>query len=87
MTAPNLYLADFEPVVLEIVERTNQPHSHIVIPNEVRLNGHKLLQTDDEPVIVHEVSSAGQDLLRVTVTLIARRVTFDTAPKEEEPSA
>jgi hypothetical protein len=78
-------LADFEPVVLEIIERTSQPHSHTIVPNEVRLNGCRLLTTDKDPVIVHEVSSAGMELVRVTLTLLARRVTFDTAPKEEKP--
>ena len=78
-------LADFEPVVVEVYERTNTPHSHTVVPNEVRLNGRRLLTTEDEPVMIREVVANGQELLYVTISLLARRIVFDSAPKEAKP--
>ena len=64
---------------IEIVEKTKSPDAHpqVIVPNEVRINGIPLLAAD-EPIRVHEVSTSAHDLVRVTLTLIARRVEFKT---------
>lgn len=48
----------------------------VIVPNEVRINGQPLLVSADEPVIVHEISSHGNDVVRATLTRLARRVTY-----------
>ena len=67
--------ATAQGAVIEIVERvkTKDPNG-VVVPNEVRINGQALLCSADEPVVVHEVSTLGDDLVYVTLTLIAKRV-------------
>src|SRR3569832_247861 len=66
--------------IIEIVEKgatTDETTSGSVIaPNEIRINGQPLLASADDPVVVHEIKSNGGDLVRVTLTLFARRVTF-----------
>ncbi|MGZ6852465.1 MAG: hypothetical protein ACXVGC_00120 [Mycobacteriaceae bacterium] len=63
--------------LVEIVEkRKSEDPIGIVVPNEVRLNGEPLLCSSDYPVVVHEVSTLGNDAVYVTLTLIARRVEF-----------
>jgi hypothetical protein len=71
---------DVEGVVVEVIERTDDPHPDVILPNEIRINGRPVLAPTDEPVIVHEVSSTAQDLVRVTLTLYAKRVTFSAEP-------
>jgi len=48
----------------------------VIVPNDIRINGQSLLAPDDTPVIVHEVSSRGDEAVRVTLTLYARRVSY-----------
>ena len=67
--------------VIEIIERTDDPDPLVIVPNEVRINGQKLLTAEGYPVTVHEVSTKARELVLVTLTLIARRVTFDSEPK------
>jgi hypothetical protein len=66
--------------VIEIIERgrstTDSGGGSVVTPNEVRINGQPLFASADHPVVVHEINSSGDDVVRVTLTLIARRVTI-----------
>lgn len=72
-----------EDAVIEIVERRHgKPNGSVgdelVVPTEVRINGTTLLTPTDHPVKVHEmaVSPSGKDMVLVTLTLIAKRVTI-----------
>jgi hypothetical protein len=66
--------------VIEIIERgkttDDTTGGSVIVPNEVRINGHSLLTSAEEPVIVHEMSTRADDLVRVTLTLFARRVSI-----------
>jgi len=66
--------------VIEIIERTDNPDPKYIVPTEVRINGQVLLASADDPVIVHEVSTRGDELVRVTLTLFAKRVTYGHEP-------
>lgn len=70
--------------LIEIIERTNDPDPKVILPNEVRINGVPLLAPRDEPVIVHEMSTSAEDVVRVTLTLFARRVVIGAEPKDGE---
>lgn len=74
---------DVEGVVVEVIERTDDPRSDLIIPNEVRINGRPVLAPADRPVVVHEVSASARDVVLVTLTLFAKRVTFGTEPKAD----
>lgn len=66
--------------VVEIIEKGPALHKdevEILVPNEVRINGQQLLCSSDDPVIVHEVSTGGDEAVRVTLTLFAKRVRYD----------
>jgi hypothetical protein len=78
-------MSEFDPVVLEIIERTKSPADHTLVPNEIRLNGRPLLGSADEPVVIERVSSAGEDLVIATIKLICRRVVFDAEQIDPEP--
>jgi len=69
-----------EGAIVEIIERTDDPDPMVLVPNEVRIQGHKLLASADHPVTVHEVSTIGRDIVYVTLTLLAKRVTFTSEP-------
>ncbi|MEU8334796.1 hypothetical protein [Micromonospora tulbaghiae] len=75
--------------VIEIVERravpSNPDHSYadIIVPNEIRINGQRLLMPADAPVRVHEVEFRERDAVLVTLTVFAKRVVFAA----EEPEA
>lgn len=72
-----------EASVIEIVEKSpGEPAHGVILPNEVRLNGVPLLLAD-EPIVVHEMQIPSRDLVRVTLTLIAKRV----AIHHESPDA
>lgn len=65
--------------VIEIIEKGRSTGDatigdSIITPNDVRINGQSLLASADDPVIVHQISTAGDELVRVTLTLFARRV-------------
>jgi hypothetical protein len=70
-----------EGAIVEIIERTDIPDPSVIVPNEVRINGASLYASADDPVVVHEVSSSAQDVVRVTLTLLAKRVTIGAQPK------
>ena len=65
---------------IEIIEHVvNHPDGYIasdevIIPNDVRINGQSLYCDADSPVVVHEVSTSPKSLVRVTLTLLAKRV-------------
>ncbi|MFE0225204.1 hypothetical protein ACFU9O_02350 [Streptomyces albidoflavus] len=66
--------------VIEIIEKGaatgDEPGRSVIVPNDVRINGQSLLASADDPVIVHEMSTRGDELVRVTLTLFARRVSI-----------
>lgn len=64
--------------VIEIIERgarTDGKHGTetVIVPDDVRINGQSIL-CSDEPVIVHEIDLSSLDAVRVTLTVLARRV-------------
>ncbi|MFE0470491.1 hypothetical protein ACFW2V_02595 [Streptomyces sp. NPDC058947] len=69
-----------QAAVIEIVERgrstTDTAGGSVIIPNDVRINGQSLLVPRDCPVIVHEIKTDPDEVLNVTLTLFARRVTI-----------
>ncbi|MGY1579156.1 hypothetical protein [Streptomyces sp. MN13] len=74
--------------IIEIIEKgattsDETAGSSIIVPNDVRINGQSLLTSADDPVIVHEVSTRADECVRVTLTLLARRVSFRA---ENDPS-
>jgi hypothetical protein len=67
--------------VIEIIEKGRATSNatagdSVIVPNDVRINGQSLLTSADDPVIVHEVSTRADDCVRVTLTLLARRVSI-----------
>lgn len=64
-----------EAAFIEIVERHTGPEFSIGVikPNEVRINGTPLL-LGKEGVTVHEIDMPDKDVVKVTLTLLARRV-------------
>lgn len=70
-----------EACTIEIVERTNDPDPLAILPNEIRINGRPVLAPNDEPVEVHGISVSGEDVVKVTLTLYAKRVTIAAEPK------
>lgn len=76
--------------VIEIIERRNTPSnpdyvsSDIICPNEVRINGQALLMPADQPIKVHEMEIPAQDLVLVTLTLFAKRITVAAEEPSEE---
>ncbi|MFC3736514.1 hypothetical protein ACFOS3_05480 [Paractinoplanes deccanensis] len=72
-------VAEARAVDIEIVERRRQAGddslgASITVPNEVRINGRSVLVAD-EPIVIDDLSS--RSTVRVTLTLIARRVLID----------
>ncbi|WP_328336748.1 hypothetical protein [Streptomyces violaceus] len=69
-----------QAAIIEIVERgrstTDTPGGSVIIPNNVRINGQSLLVPRDYPVIVHEIKTDPDEILNVTLTLFARRITI-----------
>ena len=74
-----------EACVIEIIERTDDPDPRVILPNEIRINGTPVLAPHDEPVEVHGVSVSSGDVVKVTLTLYAKRVTI-AAESKESPS-
>ena len=70
--------------IIEIIEQTDDPDPKVIIPTEIRINGARVLAPADDPVIVHEVSTASGEAVKVTLTLYARRVTYGFEPKGSE---
>jgi hypothetical protein len=74
--------------IIEIIEKgattsDESPGQSIVVPNDVRINGQSLLASADDPVIVHEVTTRADECVRVTLTLLARRVSIRA---EDDPA-
>lgn len=70
-----------DAALIEIVERgpgAGSAHG-VIIPNEVRVNGVPLLCSED-PIVVHETEISSSDAVRVTLTLLARRVVIGSEP-------
>lgn len=67
--------------VIEIVERTNDPDPKVIVPNEIRINGTPVLAPADHPVEVHGITM-GMDVVQVTLTLFAKRITV--APESKD---
>lgn len=66
-----------EGAVIEIMEKCRSGESQsVIIPNEIRINGTPVAAPADHPVVVHEISMNGGDLVQVTLTLFAKRVTI-----------
>lgn len=67
--------------VIEIIEKgratsDDRLGDSIIIPNDIRINGQSLLTSAEDPVVVHEISARGDEPVRVTLTLFARRVSI-----------
>ena len=62
---------------IEIIERSTAEDPEVIIPNEVRINGQSLYCSADDPITVHEVSTLGDHVVRVTLTLLAKRVVIE----------
>ncbi|MFF0736891.1 hypothetical protein ACFYVK_35420 [Streptomyces chartreusis] len=66
--------------VIEIVEKGRATDGtlggSVILPNDIRINGQSLAAPADRPIVVHEISTEPDDLVCVTLTLIARRVTI-----------
>lgn len=78
-----------EPVYLEVVERVPGAQTQddadawtkgFVRPNAVRLNGQPLAVPRGEQIAVERIEVDGEDLLKVTLTLFARRVILGAEP-------
>lgn len=74
--------AFIEPAYIEIVEKYRGNEPIALVPNEVRINGQPLCVSAEHPIKVHEIALAGEDLVVVTLTLIARRVEIKAEPEE-----
>jgi hypothetical protein len=73
-----------DAAIIEIIERTDSPDPKVILPNEIRINGLPVLAPADDPVIVHEMSISSVDVVKVTLTLYAKRVTVAAEPKDGE---
>jgi len=67
--------------IIEIIEKGRATSDatigeSVIAPNDIRINGQSLLASADDPVILHEVSTRADQLVRVTLTLLARRVSI-----------
>lgn len=73
---------------IEIVERTKDTKRDgaysPVVPNEIRINGKRVLAPADNPVIVHSVEVDGHEPVKVTLTLYARIVSVRHETVEDE---
>jgi hypothetical protein len=75
-------MADQTPTaaVIEIIERGRAADDtlggSVIVPNEIRINGHPVAAPADKPVIVHEMNVASDELVSVTLTLFARRISI-----------
>ncbi|MFE6903799.1 hypothetical protein ACFVFJ_44460 [Streptomyces sp. NPDC057717] len=74
--------------VIEIIEKGRATSDatmgeSVIVPNDVRINGQSLLASGDDPIIVHEISTHPDNCVRVTLTLLARRVSVRA---EDDPA-
>lgn len=70
---------------IEIVEKVKpgDVDGATIFPTEIRINGTPVLVPAGEAVIVHEMSVPSDDLVKVTMTVFARRVSMF---QEEQPA-
>lgn len=66
--------------LIEIVERTDSPDPVVIVPNEVRIEGIPLLCPAGEAVVLERTGIEGEEAVRVTLTLFARRVVIGAEP-------
>lgn len=80
--------------VIEIIERrdsqSDQPQ--VLVPNEIRINGEKVMVPSGHPITIHPTepeSGVPDDMVLVTVTVMARRIIVDAdqAPAEDAGEA
>ncbi|WTW93633.1 hypothetical protein OG216_09700 [Streptomycetaceae bacterium NBC_01309] len=69
--------------VVEIIEKRSGPvddswDNSVIVPNEIRINGQPLLAPRDKPVIIHEMSTRADEVVYVTLTLMAKLVSIRT---------
>ncbi|MGX1254198.1 hypothetical protein RKD48_006709 [Streptomyces ambofaciens] len=66
--------------VIEIVERgratDDTTGGSVIVPNEIRINGQALLSSAEHPIKVHDIEIEDRNVVYVTLTLLARRVTI-----------
>lgn len=72
-------MIDARPAVIEIVERRKKPSrdslgASCIVPTDVRINGQSVACSSSEPITVHEIAVSENDLVKVTLTLLAKRV-------------
>ena len=68
-----------EGAYIEIVDTVDRGGEYL-LPTLVRVNGTPLLTMADDPIIVHEIVSEPMELVKVTLTLVARRVEIKSEP-------
>ncbi|MBO2461150.1 hypothetical protein [Actinomadura violacea] len=62
---------------IEIIERAaGQVDPRVILPDDIRINGRSVLAPSDAPVRVHDITMNHDELVQVTLTLFARRVTI-----------
>ena len=81
-------MSEARGAVIEIVERRKGPIGNsagesVIMPNDIRINGQSLLCPADQPVIVHGITIGDGELVRVTLTLFARRVEIKAEAGDE----
>jgi hypothetical protein len=60
---------------IEIVEAGVAPdYVGPIVPNDVRINGQSILVSSDDPVSIDAIDMHSRDVVRVTLTALARRV-------------
>lgn len=78
---------------IEIVERFRGEarDGMPIVPNDVRINGTSVLVSSNDPVIVHQMDFSDRDVVRVTLTLMARAIHVHAksgdAPQDAPPEA
>jgi hypothetical protein len=79
-----------EPAFIEIIERVPDTETleqaeaktaGYIKPNEVRINGIPLAVPVSELIEVHAIQVGADDVLQVTLTLFAKRVTIGAEPR------
>lgn len=68
-------MTDHPKTTIEIVDSTAHPDSSALVPNEVRINGEKVLLADDG-FTLNGLDGEGDEFLSVTMTIIVSRITF-----------
>jgi hypothetical protein len=61
----------------------DDPNYEVAAPNEIRINGQKLFVSSDHPVTVHDLELPSKGVVSVTLTLVAKRVSFSVEPIED----